>query len=446
VELTTPFSCDSNSAVLVFHVNRNQAGTFRRGPESSLLAILVLAAITFNWPHARATASDWPQFLGPARNGTCVDSELALEWPKEGPVTLWQKNVGEGFSGPVVVRGKLILFHQLNDTEIVECLNAESGTSVWSFDYPTTYKDDYGRGDGPRATPAVQGGRVYTFGAEGALHCLDLETGKKIWSLKTKDQFKAGKGFFGMVCSPLVEGNALLINVGGKDGAGIVAFDKSTGQVLWKASDDEASYSSPVVATLHGRRVAIFFTRNFLTALDPASGKVFFEFPWRPQIQTSVSVATPLVIDDLIFISASYGAGAALLRFKESGPEKIWSGDDILSNHYATSVHHNGFLYGFDGRQEQGCRLRCVELNTGKVRWSEDGFGAGTLMLVKNELLILTEKGELIRAAATPSGFKPIARAQILPFSVRAYPALASGLFYARSKNKLVCLDLRNKP
>ncbi len=163
-------------------------------------------------------------------------------------------------------------------------------------------------------------------------------------------------------------------------------------------------------------------------------------------MHASVSAATPLVIDDLIFLSASYGTGAALLRFKEGGPEKIWAGDDILSNHYATSVHHNGFLYGFDGRQEEGCHLRCVELKTGKVRWSQDRFGAGTVTLAGGQLLILTEKGELLRAPATPTEFKPTARAQILPFNARAHPALADGRFYARSKDKLVCVDLRQQP
>ena len=151
------------------------------------------------------------------------------------------------------------------------------------------------------------------------------------------------------------------------------------------------------------------------------------------------------MIGDLVFISASYGAGAAVLKFKEAGPEKLWSGDDILSNHYATSVHHNGFLYGFDGRQEQGCNFRCVELKTGKIRWSQGRFGAGTVTLVGNHLLILTEKGELICAPATATEFKPVARAQILPFGVRAYPAIADGLFYARSGEKLVCLDLRKR-
>jgi len=183
-----------------------------------------------------------------------------------------------------------------------------------------------------------------------------------------------------------------------------------------------------------------------LFAVEPAGGKVAFEFPWSPQIHASVSAATPVITDDLIFISASYGAGAALLRFGGGAPEKIWSGDHILSNHYATSIEHDGFLYGFDGRQEEGCNLRCVELKTGKIRWSRDGFGAGAMLLARDQLLVLSEKGELIRARATPAEFKPNAQAQVLPFMARAYPALANGFLYARSKDKLVCFDLRSPP
>jgi outer membrane protein assembly factor BamB len=212
--------------------------------------------------------------------------------------------------------------------------------------------------------------------------------------------------------------------------------------VLWKATDDEASYSSPVAATLGGRRRLLVLTRSALTALDPADGRVLFQYPWRPPIQASVTAAVPLVLDDLVFLSASYGTGAALLRYGERGPEKIWAADEVLSNHYASSVEHGGFLYGFDGRQEQGCVLRCVELKTGRIRWSQEGLRAGTVTLAGHHLLVLTEQGELILAPASEQGFKPLARAQILPFVVRAYPALADGRLYARSKDQLVCVDL----
>lgn len=387
--------------------------------------------------------ADWPQFLGPNRNGTSLDTNLAASWPKEGPPVRWQKQAGEGFSGPIVATGKLILFHRLNNKETVECLHAGTGKSLWVSEYPTQYKDSFGFDEGPRATPAINEGKIFTFGAEGVLSCWNVGDGKKIWSVDTQKEFSASKGFFGMACSPLVEGDSVIVNIGGRSGAGIVAFDKSTGRVAWKASDDEASYSSPTAATINGKRYAFVLSRSRLTALDPKSAAIFFEFPWRPEIDASVSAATPLVIDDLVFISASYGAGAAVLRITSDRPEKIWSGDDILSNHYATSVNHNGFLYGFDGRQEYGCNLRCVELKTGRIRWSQDRFGAGTLMIAGQELLILTEKGELVRAAATPNQFKPSQRAQILPSGARAHPALAEGRFYARSKDKLVCVDLR---
>jgi outer membrane protein assembly factor BamB len=249
-----------------------------------------------------------------------------------------------------------------------------------------------------------------------------------------------------MACSPLAEGNAVIVNIGGRKGAGIVAFDIATGAMLWKNSDDEASYSSPVAAFLDGHRCAAVLTRNELVGIDPITGTTRFQFPFRPPMHAAVTAATPLVIDDLIFISASYGTGAALLQVKGETLEKLWADDDVLSNHYATSVHRDGFLYGFDGRQEQGCRLRCVELRTGKVRWSQDGLGAGTVTLAGNQMLILTEKGELIRAAASPEKFKPSGRAQILSFQVRAYPALADGRFYARSKDNLVCVDLGARP
>ncbi len=420
----------------------NRPGVRRR---TSLGPFVGAVFLVFAWQFVppAAGAQDWPQFLGPTRNGVYCGTGLAEAWPKEGPPRLWSKKVGQGFSGPVVAGGKLILFHRLADKETVECLNASNGTAIWQSDYPTHYRDDFGFDEGPRATPTIAGGQVFTFGAEGRLNCWKLATGEQVWSADAKQQFGAGKGFFGMVCSPLVEGNLVMLNLGGRDGAGIVAFDQANGKVVWKATEDEASYSSPIAATIEGERCGFFLTRSGLAALDPASGKVFFQYPWRPPMSASVSAATPLVIGDLIFLSASYGTGAILLRFNQAKPERVWAGDDILSNHYATSVHHDGFLYGFDGRQEQGCNLRCVELKTGQVRWSQDGFGAGTLLLAGEQLLVLTEKGELIRALASPKAFKPNGRAQILPFLARAYPALAEGLFYARSKDQLVCIDLR---
>lgn len=392
---------------------------------------------------ATANAEDWPQFLGPNRNGSISQANFPAAWPKTGPSVLWQKKVGEGFGGPVVSADKLIIFHRLDSKEVVECLDKKTGKELWRGDYPARYRDDFGFEEGPRATPSIAGERVFTFGANGDFTAWDLTKGTKLWSIDTRTQFKTGKGFFGIACSPLVESNTVILNIGGKDGAGIVAFDGATGNVRWQSTDDEASYASPVAATLGGKRRILIITREAFVALDAADGKLVFRHAWRPPMHASVSAATPLVIGDEIFISASYGTGASLLRFKEGAPEVIWSKDEVLSAHYATAVQRDGFLYGFDGRQEQGCELRCVELKTGKILWSESGLKAGTVTLVNDQLLVLTERGELIQAPASPTGFKPVQRAQILPFTVRAHPAVADGFFYARSKDKLACFDLR---
>lgn len=415
-----------------------------------LLAFAIASGATGGWQAAGANpepniSAGWPQFLGPTRNGVYAGPALADTWPKEGPPIVWQKKVGQGFSGPAVAHGRLILFHRLNDKETVECLDARTGKTLWTFDYPTGYQDDFGFDEGPRATPTITGGKIYTFGAEGALHCLDFATGKNLWNIDCKTRFNAPKGFFGMACSPLAEGRAVLLNIGGADGAGIVAFDQDSGKVLWKATQDEASYSSPVAATIGGQRYALFFTRNGLVGVDPPSGKVFFQFRWRSRMNASVNAAMPVVVGDLVFISAAYQTGAALLRVRNGALEKIWSGDDALSAHYATSVYRDGFLYGYDARADipPGCNLRCVELMTGKVRWSENGFGAGTIVLAGDQLLVLRDGGELLIAPAAPAAFKPTARAQILDNGVRPYPALADGYLFARSKDKLVCVDLR---
>ena len=388
-------------------------------------------------------AQDWPQFLGPTRNGKYAGTDLTTVLPKAGPPVVWKKAIGQGFSGPVVFEGKLILFHRVHDKEAVECLDAGTGKEIWRFEYVTRYRDDFGFDEGPRSTPLVANGRVYTFGAEGMLHCLDFATGKKLWSVDTHQQFDVRKGFFGAACSPLAEGRAVLLNIGGSKPSGLVAFDRDTGKVMWAVSRDEASYSSPVAATVGGLRTVFCFTRNGLIGADPSAGSLRFEFPWRARMQASVNAAAPLVAGDSVFISASYQTGAALLQIAGSAIRKVWSSDDVLSNHYASSVAHNGYLYGFHGRQEHGPSLRSVELQTGKVMWSVDSFGSGTVTLVGAHLMVMKEGGELAIAAADPKAFRPVAKAQITPGTVRAYPALAQGRLYVRNENSLVCANLK---
>ena len=388
-------------------------------------------------------AEGWPQLLGPRRDGTYNGDDLAASWPESGPKRLWERKVGNGFSNPVVAGDRLILFHRVGGEELVEALDAATGKPEWTFRYPTTYRDSFGFDPGPRASPVVVGGQVYTFSPQGILHCIRVIDGKKVWRVDTHKDFNADKGFFGAASTPVIHGTTLFLNVGGSDGAGIVAFDKDTGRVLWRATHDGASYSSPVVADVAGRRLLVFFTRQGLRAVDPKTGEVRHSLRWRARSNASVNAAVPLVIGERVFLSSSYGTGAVLLDLSGVEARQVWSSDDSLSNHYATSVHKDGYLYGFHGRQEYGQVFRSIELATGKVRWEESGFRAGTVTLVGDRLLIVAESGELVLAAASPDQFKVIARAKILNGVVRAYPALAHGRLYVRNESRLVCVDLR---
>lgn len=386
-------------------------------------------------------ALDWPQFLGPDRNATTA---APVGWKGPAPPVLWKRPVGQGFAGPIVAGDKLLIFHRVNDKETLDCLDAVTGKPVWSSGYRSTYTDDFGFDEGPRSTPCVSDGRVYTLGADGAFNCWELATGRNVFSAGLRKQFNAPKGFFGIACSPLVEGDAVILIAGAPNGHGVVAFHKVTGKVLWKATNHEASYASPIGVTIDNHRHVLALTRAGLTSLDPATGAVRFEFPFRPRQHASVTAATPLFLPPRgVFITASYETGAALLKIEGNKPRVLWSSDESLSSHYTTPVHYDGFLYGFHGRQEMGPELRCVELATGKVRWTQAGLGAGSLILANDQLLVLTEKGELIFAAASPKAFVPAARAQLLGFDTRAHPALGNGLLYARDKRNLICVDLR---
>ncbi len=389
-----------------------------------------------------AAAGDWPQFLGPERNGVYSGPPIAIQWPGGGPRRVWEKKVGQGLAGPAVAGNRLLLFHRAANREILESLDASTGAPQWRHDYETTYRDDFGFDEGPRSVPVVAEGVVYTFGAQGVLSAVELETGKPLWSVATAERFKVPKNFFGAAGSPLVIDGRVLLNVGGPQ-AGLAAFDARTGGLLWTATDDEASYSSPTAADFESERLALFYTRSGLEIVDPGKGTVKHQFPWRSRSRASVNAAVPLVVGDVIFLSASYGTGAAALRLGSSGLTKLWSSDEALSSHYATAVHRDGMLYGFHGRQEYGQSFRAVELLTGKLLWSEEGFGAGTVTLASDKLLIVRESGELLVAEASPRAFRVLARAPLLPGTVRAYPALAEGVLYVRNETTLAAFDLR---
>lgn len=350
---------------------------------------------------------------------------------------LWSKDAGAGFAGPVLAGDKLLLFHRVQNKEVVECLDAKSSKPVWSAEYPTGYRDDFGFDEGPRAMPTIASGRVFTHGAEGMLQALDLATGKRLWSVSTMTQYGVEKNFFGAAGSPVVAGNMVMLNVGGKKGAGIVAFDVATGKEAWRATDDPAGYSTGIVVA--GK--AYFLTRNGLVVLEPSTGKVIYQFRWRSRSNASVNAATPIVVGDEVFLSASYGTGATLLKASD-GWKQLWATDDALSNHYATSVYKDGYLYGFHGRQEMGQDFRCVEWKSGKVMWSKDGYGAGTVTLDGNRLVVVRENGEVVTAPASPKAFQPTTQGRALSGTVRAYPAISGQILWLRNENKLTAVRL----
>jgi outer membrane protein assembly factor BamB len=408
---------------------------------SRRLAIALAAAVAIAAAADAAIAEDWPQHLGPRRDGASSEPPPPA-WPAAGPAVLWRHPVGESFAAPVVAGDRVFVFHRVGDEARLDCLRAADGKVEWTHRSPTRYRDDFGFSEGPRATPAVTADSVFLFGADGELEAVDRATGARRWIVATQARFGAEKGFFGAASSPLVVGNRLYLNVGGK-ASGVVAFDTADGKVVWATGSDDASYSSGVATSFAGRAAILFFTREGVVLAAADDGATLARYPLRSRNNSSVNAATPLLLGDRIFASASYGTGAVLLATASGKLEPVWSSDEALSSHYATSVAYNGLLFGFHGRQEYGPSLRAIDAATGKVRWSIDRFGAGSITRVDDHLLVLHEDGRLFLARASAGGFEPIAQARILVPTVRALPAYADGVLYAHNEKELIAVRLR---
>lgn len=427
-------------------------GCSRRAFLGTLAAMPLLASAqetaTPVAPAASTVRADWPRFLGPTRNGISAETGLLKTWPAEGPPLLWERPVGEGYGAPVVAKGRLITFHRIGDEEVIECVNALKGDeTIWKYTYPTQYVDQYGYNGGPRSSPAIEGNRVYTYGAEGVATCLDFDSGALVWQRPVNKEFNVPQGFFGAGTAPVIEDNLLLLNVGGPNGAGVVAFDTATGATVWQASDDQASYSTPIVATVHGERLAIFHTADGLLVLEAKTGAKRFSYPFRSKTFESAIAATPVLVDDVVFLSATYGVGAVTLKLDPAGLKEIWRDELAMQNHWATSLYLDGYLYGMDGRHENGSNLRCIEFGTGKVLWTADkGLGRASFILAEGHLIGVSERGDIAIIEASPEGYKEKARARALRYPVWTPPILAQGLLYVRNEKtyrSIKCLDLR---
>jgi outer membrane protein assembly factor BamB len=417
---------------------RNSAATF------SLCLVL----------QAPAAAADWPQFLGPNRDGAADEAEPAIAkgFPSSGPGVLWRAKLGSGFAGPAVADGKVIVFHRKGDEVQVQALDPANGKELWSFRYITDYVDSFGFDNGPRATPTIAKGKVIVHGAEGLVHALDLKTGAKLWRFDTVKELKSPQGFFGRAGAPLVAGTNVIITAGGsnaKGAAGVVALKLEDGSLAWQAVDDEASCSSPMLKD----EALVCWMRNNLVICDKGTGIIEFQQHLRSDMDASVNAATPVWCGgDSFFTSACYGVGGSLWKMTVSSSGKgsprvdlkqTWTGEGALDCHYGTPVFFKGHLYGFHGRQEQGQTLRCIRATDGKSLWESPKVRGGGVLRVKDTLVLVTEAGELWLVEATPERFKQLANAQILRAGHRSFPAFANGVLYARDGQELVAVDLK---
>jgi outer membrane protein assembly factor BamB len=420
-------------------------GVWRLG-ESAAVSRVVVATVVTVWSLANGgdlRAGDWPQILGPQRNGHAAkDERLSDTWPADGPKVVWERKVGRGFAAVSVAGGKAVLFHREADEQVVEGVDAVTGKRLWRHALPTRYVSTISEDDGPRATPVIHQGRVFCLGADGELFCVDLDSGKELWIRHLTADFTIPESYFGAGSTPIVEDGKLLANVGGRGGAGIVAFRLDDGKTVWKTNEDPASYSAPIVATVGGVRHAICITRYHVVSLDPADGKERFRFAFGKRGPT-VNAAVPLVCDGNLFVTASYGIGSVMAKIEKDKAPEIWSGGDAMASQYTTCVYLDGVLYGTDGRADQPpAHLRAIDAKTGRVLWSEDEFGVAHVIAADGKLLALKEDGTLVLFKPSKENFAALATAKVLEGTTRAIPALGGGKLYVRDVGLLKCLHL----
>ncbi len=415
---------------------------------------------------------DWPRFLGPTADSKSPETGIVSDWGPCGPPIVWQRELGASYGIGSVAGGRYFQFDRHADQERLTCLDSRSGRFIWKFEYPTQYEDLLGYNNGPRCSPVIDDGLVFIFGAAGMLHCVRADDGRPAWRVDTAERFGVVQNFFGVGSSPVVCGELLIVPIGGSpaesqnvgrfdldrvigNGTGIVAFDKRTGAVRYAITDELASYATPQLATIDGRRWCFMFARGGLVGFEPMSGKVDFHYPWRSTLRDSVNAATPVVVAGEVFISETYGPGSSLLRVKPGGYDVVWRDppgrDKAMQMHWNTPVYHKGFLYGCSGRHSANAELRCVEWKTGKVMWSEPGLRRVSLLYVDGHFISLGEGGVLRLIRATEKSYQQVAATVLRdtpdgPLLIKppawACPILSHGLLYVRGADRLVCMRL----
>lgn len=428
-----------------------------------------------------AVVEDWPAFQGARGEPVSGETKLLKEFGASGPTLVWELPKGTGYSSPSIQGDYLVYMHRMGASDVVECLRPDTGETYWTFRYPTDFEDRYGYNNGPRASPVIDGEHVYTYGAQGMLHCLRLRTGQLVWRRDIAAEFGVSQDFFGTATNPVLDADALILNVGAPGGPAVAAFDKLTGRMLWGAGDQWGpSYATPVVREVHGRRRAFVLAggessppTGGLLAIDPADGGLEFRFPWRSRSYESVNASCPVVVNDTVLVTATYRTGAALLRIADDGGyEKVWENPEF-DLHWTTAVHESGHFYAFSGRNEPDAMLTCVRASDGATVWREalewkeavriQGgtrtiYGSpyrGNLLRVDGRFLALGEHGHLLWLDLSPAGPKILDRARLfLARETWSPPVVSRGLLYVsqnsrsidpRAGPRLLCYDLRGR-
>jgi outer membrane protein assembly factor BamB len=430
----------------------------------------------------RLQAEDWPQWLGPARDSVWRETGIVSSFPKGGPPLVWRTQIGPGYSGPAVAQGRVyVLDHQfatnldkpasalaregIPGAERVLCLNAADGKVLWSHKYDCPYTVSYPAG--PRTTPLVSDGKVFTLGAEGNVFCLDAVTGSVLWSRDFKTDYKIKTPMWGFAGNPLLEGNKLICLAGGSNST-VVALDKNTGREIWQAlSAKEPGYCSPVIFEAGGARQLIVWHPEAVVSLDPETGKVYWSLRSPQPIKAGMTIATPRQMNDLLFLTCFYN-GSWMLRLDPSKPDAatVWQSQRVsemntseLHSVLSTPFLQDGYIYGVCSYGQ----LRCLKAADGERVW--ETFNATTAdgkptrwanaFIVKNQdrFFIFNEKGDLIIARLSAKGYEEISRAHVIEpvnrdagrLVVWSHPAFANRRMYARNDNEIVCVYLAQK-
>jgi outer membrane protein assembly factor BamB len=395
---------------------------------------------------APLAAADWPQFLGAVRNGISAETGLLDQWPASGPKERWRVSGGAGMSGLAIREGRLITLVQKEGQQWLVALDAQTGQPQWQTPLAPEYKNN--QGNGPRATPTIEGETVFAFTGDGTLVAAKVSDGKIVWSHNVVSELGGKVADYGMASSPLVVGQLVIVTAGAPQGC-VVAYRVDSGQRAWQSGGGPAGYSSPALLNVGGKLQIVVFTGNAVLGLIPETGATL----WRHDYETDYdcNIATPLAIGDNVFVSSGENHGSALLKLTANGGkfavDEAWASQgpqSVLRCEWQTPILLDGKLYGLDNVGSAGpvTHLTCIDAKTGERVWQQPRFGKANCIAADGKLFFSTMTGELVLVRATPKGYEEIGRKQVLG-PTRQAPALAGGLLYLRDDKEIVCLDVR---